>query len=92
MSRSGPLPLDMTGQSVAELVSLGCKFVVDGPVFSALVTLIDRLIEENASDDTGIRALLELRAILLQTSVPVRSKIGDENKLVVPDKKLVIPT
>lgn len=83
-TKKDALPINMTGKTVAELVSLGCKFVVDGNVFSAVITLVDKLVTEAAADPSGVKALLELRAILLQTSVPVRSKIGDEGKIVLP--------
>lgn len=71
---TGPVGVDKLGKSVAELVSMGCKFVVEGDVFSCINELLEKLVLDGAADTEGVRFLLQLRAALLTTSKPVVMK------------------
>ena len=70
------LNADDLGKSLEEVVSLGCKFVVEGDVFKATIDLIDKLMIEGSPDKHGAEFLMQLRFALLQTSKPVRERLG----------------
>jgi len=74
--KPGPLNIDQVGKSVPELVSMGCKFTVEGDVFSAVNELLEKLLLDGAADPAGEQFLIQLRTALLTTSVPVISKVS----------------
>jgi hypothetical protein len=88
----GPMGVEELGKSVSELVSLGCSFTVDGTAFEATIHLLEKLIIDGNADKQGESFLINLRAMLLQTSVPVKSKLkqtivckdDDESKIIIP--------
>jgi len=79
---SGVLNAEQAGKTVAELESLGCKFVVEGNVYQAVISLLEKLLIDGAADVEGEAFLLQLRAALLQTSKPVRERVvsSDETR------------
>jgi hypothetical protein len=69
------LDLDGLGRTVNELVSMGCMFVVEGEVFQAMTELLEKLVRDGDADPQGVEFLLQLRAVLIQSSKPVRPKV-----------------
>lgn len=75
-SKTGAMNAEELGKSVAELVSMGCKFVVEGDVFNATVELLEKLLIDGNPDREGQAFLIQLREALLRTSKPVKDKLG----------------
>ena len=75
------LSVNELGRTIEELVSSGCKFVLEGSVFSAINELIEKLLLDGNPDKEGEAFLLSLRGALLGTSKPVRARLGfsDDN-------------
>jgi hypothetical protein len=68
------LSVDQSSKTLDEMVSLGCKFVVDGDVFKATIDLLEKLLVESSPDKQGEAFLVSLRFALLNTSKPVKEK------------------
>ena len=82
---AGPVTVgdDAQHKSLEELVSTGCKFVVEGDLFKAMLDLIDKLMMDGGPDEAAVQFLLQLRIALLQSSVPVKTKIGSDSKIEI---------
>lgn len=82
-----PIPIEATGKSIKELVSLGCKFVLEGDVFLAMATLLEGLLKDETLNTEGRSFLTRLQLALIQTSNPVfarqREVKDDEPKIKV---------
>jgi len=77
------LTSDELGKSVNELISLGCKFVVDGEVFGAMIEFIEKLLVDSNPDKAAEQYLLNLRGLLLQTSKPVKERLN-QSEIIRP--------
>lgn len=74
-TQQGPMSADDMGKGIKELVSLGCKFVVEGQLFEGMIDLIDKLLIDGQPDKAGEQFLIQMRGLLLATSKPVKEKL-----------------